>query len=187
MNVTWPWNRCGRYAELISLAAAGVLPDAERSRLDAHLRGCAACRCQLAAVSGVTRQLASAADREDRVVPPAALTARWEAQVRAEAVPRRQSVDVANRRSRFNLMEGRLTWAALGACWALILGLRWLTPDVSKAPLPVPPLSWAELRIALKRSPVPERLNAPVQPGSGRPRSEPKGAGRENAKTVVHG
>jgi hypothetical protein len=79
---------------LLGPAALGLLTSVEQQQLDRHLRGCAACRAELAALTGVVRRLADLDDEQallDDVQPDAARVDAVLAAITAERfVQRRQ-------------------------------------------------------------------------------------------------
>jgi anti-sigma factor RsiW len=71
------FNPCGRQARNISLLAAGVLSEREKTQVQTHLQECAACRQRYEEIQSVTVPLANWAESLTPIEPDASAQRRW--------------------------------------------------------------------------------------------------------------
>ena len=76
-------NRCGRHRKKISLHAAGALPEAERSGVEAHWAECAGCRAYFEEMKQVVQPLAGWEENFKQVTPAVATQQRWKQAIMA--------------------------------------------------------------------------------------------------------
>jgi anti-sigma-K factor RskA len=112
-----------QHDEDFDLYALGALEGEERTSLEAHIAGCAACAAKLAEARGRVSLLALAAKQ---VAPPAAVKDRLMQQVRYEKHPARERTETQSE-ERSGGLFGRwtLAWVAAAAVLALATGLLW--------------------------------------------------------------
>jgi anti-sigma factor RsiW len=179
MNVKWLWNPCSRHEQDLSLLAAGMLSETDRPALEAHLAKCPACRSRLAATRRLTARLATVSKSLPQATPSPSLRHRWRRAVLGEhqAAPKR-SPALLPFQLPWGLPGGRLAWGSAAACWMLILFLRVTAPSEARPAIPLAPVSWREVVLALEQPPPPRlkhrtaakntRPSQPAWPRSGR-------------------
>ncbi len=170
MNVTWFWNNCSRQAQRLSLLAAGMLPEAERAPLEAHLDRCPACQARLKRTKALAKQLRAAGEAMPPLEPPFSLRRRWREAVLQEA---NASAEPSLARTQPVLdwlaawiRGGRLAWGAVCACWLLVAFFRASAPDVSRPAVAATSATWKEIRMALQKI---ERRSPPLPAAQDRP------------------
>jgi anti-sigma factor RsiW len=158
MNVKWLWNQCARYEQGLSLLAAGILPEADRPAVEAHLAECFACRRRLEETRRLASGLATLAQNLPQSRPSLSLRSRWK-----QAVLQEEHGEPAPSATfwpfdlPWRFIGGRVAWGAAAACWVLILGLRVTAPGAVRPAVPSPPVSWREVVLALQK-PLSPRL-----------------------------
>jgi hypothetical protein len=185
MNVKWLWNKCARQEIKISLLAAGVLPESQRTPLESHLARCPACRKQWKSLAHVALQLEEQGARLPRVTPSSALRNRWQSAVLGEQ--RHGFKHASHAKSSLvtgllsSLSVNRMSWASVGVCWILIAFFQVTAPHPSKPSVDPASVTFQELVLALERTrpqAKPNSLshelqpNSPVRPPAITPRSE---------------
>jgi hypothetical protein len=111
-------ERCREWRESLGAYVLGQLPQGERSGLEAHLEGCAACRAEAESLSAVSRLLPHADPERfgPAPVPPPELGKRIAATIGAEQRAGRQ-----RRRLRLGLAFSGATAAAAAAVLAIFI------------------------------------------------------------------
>jgi hypothetical protein len=152
--VKWLFRKCGGHEASLSLLAAGLLAEPERTKLEAHLVRCPACRTKLAEWQRLARDLADTGRRLPESEAPASLSRRWMTAVRESAAHSRGERTTARPSDSlvFGWLTGqRLAWGSLTAIWVLVLFFRFAAPDAPKpASLAFSPPSLREVLLALK-------------------------------------
>ena len=128
MRMRWRRNRCRERRENLCLLACGVLPEAERAALEAHLAGCAECRRYYEEVAGLSGQLRHWAVAEPRVEANPVFQARWTRLIRTERSPTRSVLATRMAGWREWLWPSPVAWGTLAAVWVFILCLQMGTP-----------------------------------------------------------
>lgn len=128
---------CAYYEELIGAGLDGELTEAEAAALRAHLENCESCRAFSDALRGISESL-----REDLPTPPADLTDRIMASVRAQAAPKKTKI-VPLRLTRYAALAAVLAVAVLAGVRLGGLGMRKGAPQAVSAEAPMMAMSAA--------------------------------------------
>jgi len=119
------FNSCGRQRENISLLAAGVLPEQEKTQVQNHLRECPACRQYYEEIKSVAVPLGNWAESRPEIQPDTAAQRRWAKAIemagRPEAVP--GFVPAIRGRMREIFWPWRHVWAGLATVWILLIAI----------------------------------------------------------------
>ncbi len=153
MSVRWLWNMCARRQKALSLMAAGLLPEADRPALEAHLRKCPGCRIHLETTRRLSAQLTELGRALPAAAAPPELRGRWMKAVLEPGEPAPSALRISKTSERPSWLAGRkLAWGAAAACWMLSLLLRATAPNERPPGAPPPPISWQEVVLALERT-----------------------------------
>ncbi len=167
--MNWLFNNpCRRLAADLSLLAAGVLDDAEGSRVREHLEKCPACRARFAALNRLAGQLAADGQNLPPIEPPVSLRRRWMTAVNHDARTRKQPESLTLPA----WLSGRhLGWGGVAAMWMLILFFRFSAPDAPRpAVVTAPPTSLRQILLALRTDLGEPSFSVPAEP---RPAAKP--------------
>ena len=174
------FNPCGRQAENISLLAAGVLSESEKSRVQSHLRECAACRQHYEEIQSVTVPLVNWTESLTPIQPGLLVQRRW-----AKAIEMADQKDTVHGfalpiRSRIRevFWPWRRVWAGLATVWVLLIVINLADRDskpVGKVSTASPMVSFREEQKVLNElfaDRMPVETAEPPKVFSPRPRTE---------------
>lgn len=170
--MTFWWNPCARVERQLSLSAAGVLPEADRRRVDHHLARCPRCQARISELQILTAGLKAMGQALPPVEAPVSLRRRWEREVleAAGGPPERRSAD-ADRLD--DWLPGwssrtRLAWSTVVACWALAAWFQFSAPEAPRPAVAGTPLSLREILVVLQRERLrPQPTVFPPNPAPG--------------------
>lgn len=169
MNVHWIAHLGHPYGRRLALFAAGVLPPGEQDDLEAHLRGCPACRQRLACLVRVSEGLRSAARTVSDLPPSPALRAKWQRHIlsakphtarRATEKERPPSAEMPDHGWASLLIGRRPALLGLALTW---LGIALLhltapqTPEAASLPLAASARIAREILLADRQAPKADR------------------------------
>lgn len=170
------FDPCRRQRQNLTLLAAGVLPETEKSQISTHLAACADCRTYFDQVKAVTAPLAKLAESLPQLQPSQLAQARWSRAILAAGQPgavRRPTPAIVFREWwRDVIWPHRRIWAGLAAAWLIILAgnlsLPGHAPSLAgkSAPMSETILSWRQQERLLAELIGPAESRATVPPKS---------------------
>lgn len=181
--MTFWWNPCVRVERRLSLSAAGVLPEADRQRMDRHLARCPRCQARLRELQMLAAGLETMGQALPPVEVPGSLRQRWEQEV-LEAARRQPDRRPDHREASIGWLPAwldrtKIAWGTVVACWALAALFRFAAPEAPRPAVAATPLSLREILVVLRRErPRSIPIVIPSRPAS----SEPK-ASRPSARS----